>query len=220
LRANNVAAVADFLWEEVYCWHGCPGITTDNGPETKAAFSELGRRHNLPQVRIPKRISAYNSQANGVIEKRHHIMRQAIIKTCKLRQSPKSVHVALLADRVIWSEVTEYSPYFLVYGVDSVLPFDLFDATFMVEGFTRDMSLIDLLALRIQQIERHDKDIRKAIETLYNSRLRSKARFDERYTNTMLKNPPKPGDLVLVRNSLVDKRLDRKTMPRFLVPTR
>jgi hypothetical protein len=217
IRRNEAQAIADFLWEEVYCRHGCPGIiTTDNGPETKAAFSELCRRHNLPQVRI----SAYNSQANGVIERGHFIMRQAIIKSCgdNLRRWPSVLHTALLADRVTWSEATGYSPYYLVYGVDPVLPFDLFDATFLVEGFTRDMNPVDLLALRIQQLERRDEDIRNAIETLYKSRLRSKERFDERYKNTILTKLPSAGDLVLVRNSSIEKRLDRKTKPRYLGP--
>jgi len=40
-------------------------VVTDNGPEVKGAFTELLHRLNIPQVQI----SAYNKQANGVVER-------------------------------------------------------------------------------------------------------------------------------------------------------
>ena len=57
------------------------------------------------------------------------------------------IDAAVFADRVTISGVTGYSPYFLLHGVEPLLPFDLAEATFMVEGFQSGMETSDLLAL-------------------------------------------------------------------------
>jgi transposase InsO family protein len=65
LRKNNAHNLAKFFWEQIYCRYGCiMQVVTDNGSETKAAFEQLMERMGIPHVRI----SAYNSQANGVVE--------------------------------------------------------------------------------------------------------------------------------------------------------
>ena len=80
------------------------------------------------------------------------------------------------------------------------------------------MSTSDLLALRIKQLRKLPDDIDKAAETLHRSRLKNKAAFEQRYQRRLWRNEYKPGDLVLVRNSRVEKELDRKTKPRYLGP--
>ena len=55
------------------------------------------------------------------------------------------------------------------------IPFDLTEALFMVDGFTRHMTSEDLLALRIQQLEKRPEDLAAASETLKHSRFKSKA---------------------------------------------
>jgi hypothetical protein len=112
---------------------------TNNGPEVKGAFAELLRRLNIPQVRI----LAYNKQANGVVERGHFIIREAIMKSVKNHNDwPNKVPIAFFADRVTVSKVTGYSAYYLLHGVHPVLPLDLADATFLVDGFTSGMSSV------------------------------------------------------------------------------
>jgi transposase InsO family protein len=80
LWKNNSKTLAKFFWEKIYCRYGAVGqVTTDNGPEVKGAFEELVRRMRIPHVTI----SPYNKHANGVVERGHFILREAIVKMCQ-----------------------------------------------------------------------------------------------------------------------------------------
>jgi hypothetical protein len=87
----------------------------------------------------------------------------------------------VFADHITVSSVTGYLPYYLLHGLHPLLPFDLFEATFLVEDFRSGMSTSDLLALRIRQLQKHDSDIQRASEVLHKARLQSKKQFNHRY---------------------------------------
>jgi hypothetical protein len=80
------------------------------------------------------------------------------------------------------------------------------------------MSTSDLLALRIRQLERHPADILQAAQTLKEARFRSKAQFEKRFHRKLRNSLYQKGDLVLVRNTAVEKELNKKTKPRYLGP--
>jgi transposase InsO family protein len=217
LKKANAKSIAKFFWEQIYCRYGAViQVVTDNGPEVKGAFSHLLKRLRIPQVRI----SPYNSKANGVVERGHFTIREAIVKACQgnIDLWPTKVAMAFFADRISTSTVTGFSAYFLLHGVQPVLPFDLTEASFMVNGFTSGMSSSDLLALRIQQLERHPSDIFQAALTLKKARFKSKAQFERRFHRKLKRSFYQPGDLVVVRNTAVEKELNRKTKPRYLGP--
>jgi len=127
----------------------------------KDAFEILLKRLGVPQVKI----TPYNKHANGVVERGHYILREAIVKSCKKDSEGRAknwheeVALATFADRVTVSSVTGYSPYFLLHGTNPLLPLDLFEATFLTEGFRSGMSTSELLALRIRQLHRHESDL-------------------------------------------------------------
>ena len=216
LKSNNSISLMRFFWEQIYCRYGAIAtVVTDNGPEVKGAFDQLLRRLKIPQVRI----SAYNKQANGVVERGHFIIREAIMKSVVHRKDwPTQVPIAFFADRVTVSRVTGFSAYFLLHGVHPVLPFDLADATFLVEGFRSGMSSVDLLVLRMRQLERRQEDISAAAKALAKARFKSKEEFEWKYRRRLRREFYKPGELVLVRNSEVETRLNRKSKPRYLGP--
>lgn len=217
LKHATAKAVAQFVWEEVFCRYGAVGqVTTDNGSEFKAAFQELMRRYHIPQVKI----SAYNSKANGVVERGHFIIRESLVKACEGHMSrwPSLVHHAFFTDRITVTRSTGYSPYYLLYGVHPVLPFDLTEATFMTDNFRSGMSTSDLLATRIRQLQKKPEDIEKASMTLIKARIRSKEAFERHFERRMRKDLYKPGELVLVRNTRVEKSMSRKHKPRYLGP--
>ncbi|KAA1478920.1 hypothetical protein DENSPDRAFT_752872, partial [Dentipellis sp. KUC8613] len=147
-------------------------------------------------------------------------IREAIVKECRgdIDQWPSKLPHALFADKVTVSQVTGFSPFFLIHGVHPVLPFDLTEATFLVEGFRSGMSASSLLALRMRQIEKRPQDIKNAAAKLKKYRLGSKAQFEKRFKHALRTEPFKPGDYVLVRNSLVERELNRKTKPRYIGP--
>ena len=217
LKKANAKSLARFFWEQIYCRYGAViQVVTDNGPEVKGAFEILLRRLKIPQIRI----SPYNSKANGVVERGHFIIREAIVKACQgdIDKWPEKVPMAFFADRISTSSVTGFSAFYLLHGVHPVLPFDLAEASFMINGFTTNMSSSDLLALRIRQLERHPADILQAAQTLKAARFRSKAQFEKRFHRKLKRSLYQPGDLVLVRNTAVEKELNKKTKPRYLGP--
>lgn len=191
-------------------------VVTDNGSEIKAAFQELMRRYGIPHIRI----SAYNSKANGVVERGHFIIRESIVKACEgqLQKWPEFVHHAFFADRITVSKSTGFSPFYLLYGQHPVLPFDLFEQTHMSPKFYPDMSTEELITLRIQQLYRKHANIDQAAEALAQTRLKSKEEFERKYLRRMVVKDHEEGTLVLVRNSKIEKSLNRKTRPRYLGP--
>ncbi|EJF55458.1 hypothetical protein DICSQDRAFT_73895, partial [Dichomitus squalens LYAD-421 SS1] len=83
-------------------------------------------------------------------------MREALVKACEgqINRWPSLLPHVIFADRTTIRRSTGFSPYYLLHGVHPVLPMDLREATFMVQGFRQNMSHADLLALRIRQLER------------------------------------------------------------------
>lgn len=88
----------------------------------------------------------------------------------------------------------------------------------MIEGYYSGMSSIDLLALRIRQLEKRPEDMDRAADVLRKSRLTSKSQFEKRFAFRIKQETFQKGDLVLVRNTRIEKELNRKTKPRYLGP--
>jgi hypothetical protein len=183
-------------------------VTTDNGPEVIGALKILVQRLDIPMVQI----SPYNHHANGVVEQGHFTLREALVKSCgdRITDWPLKLGAASFSDQVTVSQVTGFSPYQLLHATDPVLPFDLTEATFLVDGYRSGMSTVELLALHIHQIERHETDIQKAVETLQKARFRSKQQFERHFKRKLSNIQHKPGALVTVFNSEVEYKLDRK----------
>ncbi len=77
LRTLSSRAVADFLWEDVICRHGCLGkLIIDGRSENKEAVAELGRRYKVKRIVI----SAYHPKANGMMERGHKPIVDALSK--------------------------------------------------------------------------------------------------------------------------------------------
>ena len=222
LSENNSQRLAQFFEEQIYLRYGAIGqIITDNGPEVKGAFEILAKCLGIPQIQI----TSYNKHANGVVERGHYILREAIIKSCAKTSDGTAknwhtkVNLAVFADRVTVSHVTGFSPYYLLHGTHPLLPFDLFEATFLVEGFCKGMSTSELLALRIRQLEKHEDDVERATEVLKIARLRSKEQFNRRYAKRLQKSNYPVGALVLIRNTKLEDHLNHfKIQPRYLGP--
>ena len=217
LKAATSRAVSQFLWEQIICRYGAIGeIVTDNGSETKGAFQILVKRYKIPHIRI----SPYNSKANGVVERGHFILREALVKACQgnIMRWPEMLPHAVFADRITIRKATGFSAFYLLHGVHPVLPFDLTEATFMVKGFYSGMAPEDLLALRIQQLQKKPADLLQASDAIRQSRLTAKSQFERRFLHRLKQDAFNPGDLVLVRNTAVEKELNRKTKARYFGP--
>ncbi|KAG9223332.1 hypothetical protein CCMSSC00406_0008936 [Pleurotus cornucopiae] len=222
MRTNDSHNLSQFLWDNLYCRYGAPEqIVTDNGSEVKGAFSSLAERLGIPQIKI----TAYNKHANGVVERGHYILREAIVRSCKKSSNGlplnwhKAVGLAVFADRVTVSSVTGYSPYYLLHGTHPALPFDYAEASFLVIGFRSGMSTAELVALRMRQLERREEDLAAAAETLKRARCTSRDQFMRRFHHRIQRNTFESGELVLVRHSQIQESVSMiKTSPRYLGP--
>ena len=217
LRKASSKHMSRFFLEQIICRYGhIAEVVTDNGPEVSKAFHKLLKRYGIPQIKI----SPYNKHANGVVEQGHFTIRESILKDCKgnIKKWPERVHLAFFADRVTTRRVTGFSPFYLLHGVDPVLPFDLTEATFMISGYRAGLTSAELLALRIRQLDKRPEDIQRAAEAVKRSRIASKAQFEKRFRHRILKMPIEPGQLVLVRNSERDGPMPDKYSPRYLGP--
>ena len=217
LQHATSTELSRFFWEEIYCRYGAPlKVVTDNGPEIKKAFEALLKRLGIPQIRI----TPYNHHANGVVERGHFILREAIVKACKgdFRQWPSKLPEAVFADRVTISRVTGFSPYQLLHATDPLLPLDLVEATFLVENIRAGISTSELLQLRMRQIRKHPDDLARAAKILEKARFASKAQFEQRFVKRLSRDEYQPGELVLVRNTGIELSHNRKHQPRYLGP--
>ena len=124
-------------------------------------------------------ILPYNSQAKEVVEW-HFTIWEGLIKSCegKINWWPDYVHHAFFANQVTVWQATGFLPYYLLHGVDPVLPLDLFVATYIISGFASTMSTADLLTLCIRQLSKLPDDITKAADNLLQSWLQSKVTFE------------------------------------------
>ncbi|KDQ12647.1 hypothetical protein BOTBODRAFT_77139, partial [Botryobasidium botryosum FD-172 SS1] len=180
------------------------------------AFEIACRKWKIPLVKI----LPYNKQANGIAEQGHIHIRLSLLKACGEGNShkwPSLLSAALYADRVTIRKSTGVSPYKLVYGTDPVLPLDLYQATFMVENWPDNMDRVDLLALRIAQIDKKDALLDQAASRLFQARFQSREYFIEKYSDRIKFHSFKIGDKVLVENSS-KSILEKKFHPRYIGP--
>lgn len=129
LRRETGRVLADFIKKFIIFRWGIPWrlITDNSGAYLMAGreVAELGVQHVT--------ISAYNSKANAMVERRHRDIREALIKTANA-EGLTWVDVlgeVFWADRTTVHKTTGYSPYFLVHGVEPLLPFDMSEVTYM-----------------------------------------------------------------------------------------
>ena len=219
LRRDTAKAIAKFFYQQIILRYGnVIEVVTDNGPSFQKDFRELLRKYGIKQITI----SPYNSQANGVVERGHYNIREALVKLCRndIAQWPSMVAAACYADRITVRRATGFSPFYLLHGVHPFLPCDLADATFMVTDFKPGMTDEELLKARTRQLLRLPQDVEKARKTLHQSRIRSKQAFEKKYSRRLQKSTYEPGTLVLIRNVPVENTMsiERKTTHRYIGP--
>jgi len=221
IPSDNARALASFFVEQVIFRYGTVDeVVTDNGPSLSGEFARIVNKYNIRQIKI----SPYNSQANGVVERGHYIIREALVRICAgdMSKWPSLLPAALYADRITVRRATGFSPYYLLHGVHPLLPCDLAEATFMVPRLREQMTDEDLLVARIRQIAKMPEDLARAKKTLERSRFRSKEAFETKFGRRLQRTTFPPGELVLVRNSPNENTvsINKKIRNRYMGPYR
>lgn len=77
------------------------------------------------------------------------------------------------AERITVVKSTRMSPYQMIHRIELIFPFDLAEATYLVEPPDRVLTREDLIAYHARQLQKQDEDLRtiqkKILKVQYNS---------------------------------------------------
>jgi transposase InsO family protein len=219
IKHDRSKIIAQFFLKRIILRYGIvQEVVTDNGPSFGKEFSELLAQYGIRHIKI----SPYNSQANGVVERGHFNIREALVKLCDgdLSKWPLLVSAASYADRITTRRATGFSPFFLLHGVHPLMPGDLVDSTFLVNDYKPGMTSAELIEARARQLLRLPQDIEAAQTTLRKLRLKSKEAYERKFARRIIHEAYKPQALVLVRNNVIENSvsIERKTANRYMGP--
>ena len=218
LKAETARTVGIWLFEEVICRWGClEEIITDNGSVFLAAVKWLEEKYGIKGIRI----SPYNSKANGRIERPHWDVIQMLTKCCGPKNLSKwywFFYQVLWADRITVRKRFGCSPFFMVTGAHPILPLDVQEATWLVKLPDRMLTTEELIGYRARALAKHRTHVAEMRQRVTLEKMRRVAKYELSHRHKISNRIYKPGDLVLIRNSMVSSSLNSKMKPRYLGP--
>ncbi|WJZ98532.1 hypothetical protein VitviT2T_017047 [Vitis vinifera] len=112
--------VARFIRSHIICRYGVPQeLILDRGAHFRAEVETLLQKYGIQHHRS----SAYRPQTNGAVEAANKNIKRILRKTVETsRDWSKKLPFALWAYRTSFRTSTGATPYFLVYGMEVVLP--------------------------------------------------------------------------------------------------
>jgi hypothetical protein len=211
--------IAKFFFENIVCRFGLIGhVSTDNGPEFMGAFHECLVRYGIAHIRT----SSYHPEGNGMIERGHGPLKEALFKLMRTRGRNWVVLLpyVLWADRTTAKRTTRHTPHYMLYGQESILPIDAEYETFLVGNWKSHMTTEELLVTRARQLERLPEDVALAHRLVQEERERSVLHHNAGMGIQQREVPFKVGELVLVRNAKQEQSHSVKVEDRYLGPYR
>ena len=128
------------------------------------------------------------------------------------------VHTVLWSERATRRRRFGCSPYFAITGSHPVLPLDFAEATYLVPPPDSLMDTAELIALRAIALQKRAEDVARLRSRMYETRVREAREFEVKHRATIKDFNHAPGTLVLLRNTAIEKSLNRKTRRRYLGP--
>lgn len=125
LPDKRAESVARFIYEDIICRHGCPALQiNDQGREFVNSLSE--QLHLLTGVK-QRVTSAYHPQANGLVERQNRTIKNCLLKVLQdnVTRWPEVLPGVIFAHRSAVHSSTKYSPFFIMYQREPVLPVDV-----------------------------------------------------------------------------------------------
>jgi hypothetical protein len=192
-----VVTLGKFIFNNILCqWGALSEIIMDNGLPFIVALNWLATKYHIYHIHI----SAYNKQANGLVECSHYTIWESIMEACEgdishwLQVTP---HI-FWADRATIKKSIGYSLFYLAHGIEPVLPFDIVEATYLVHKISQPLSTMDLIALHARQLEKCPADLEAIKEWVLKSHYVSIAQFEKEHENLIIDYDFIEGSLILV----------------------
>jgi hypothetical protein len=217
LRKETAKTLANFILHNIiYRWGTLLEIVTDNGAPFVKAMEYLAKHYNITHIRI----SGYNSRANGIVERSHFDVRQALFKACDGDQSKwsSSAYSVFWAERVTVRRRMGCSPYFATTGTHPLLPFDIAEANYLVPPPESILSTTELITRRAITLQKRRSQIVQLHDKVFAARLKAAVLFEKEHAHTIRDFNFTMGNLVLIRNTAIEKALNRKMRARYLGP--
>src|SRR5271168_3652411 len=217
LIKENAAALGKWILHDIiYRWGLLLEIVTDNGPAFLKALAWLEKHYHIKHIRI----SGYNSRANGLVERSHFKVREALFKACDGNESKWSTTASSVfwAERVTIRRRMGCSPYFAATGTHPLLPVDIAEANYLLPAPDSPISSTELIIRRAITLQKRREQLSALREKVYEARIQAADRFEKEHSHTIKQFDFRLGDLVLVRNTAIEKALNRKMRPRYLGP--
>jgi hypothetical protein len=217
LASENGKAIGDWIFEDILCrWGALREIVTDNGQPFLKALEYLAQRYHINHIRI----SGYNSRANGIVERPHFDVRQALFKAVdgEENQWSRAVYSVFWAERITVRKRMGCSPYFAATGTEPLIPLDIVEATYLQPPPDSIMTTTDLIARRAIALQKRAGDLDQVHSKVYETRRKAALNFEKKHAKIIRDFNFKQGALVLLRNSAIEKSLNRKMKPRYLGP--
>jgi Integrase zinc binding domain/RNase H-like domain found in reverse transcriptase len=217
LQAENAKSLAKWILHDIiFRWGLLLEIVTDNGPAFLKALKYLEKHYHIKHIRI----SGYNSRANGLVERSHFEVREALFKACDGNESKWSTtaYSVFWAERVTIRRRMGCSPYFAATGTHPLLPIDIAEANYLLPAPDSPLSTTELITRRAITLQKRREQLASLRDKVYEARIQAAHRFEKDHEHTIRHFDFKLGDLVLVRNTAIEKALNRKMRPRYLGP--
>ena len=217
LHTETGQTIGTFIFEEILChWGAVEEIVTDNGSAYVAALDWLANRYRIRHIHI----SAYNSQANGIVKRQHQMIHDSLVKACDGDTSkwPAAAPFVFWANRAMTCKSTGLSPFFMAHGIEPILPFNIILTTFLIPNLTKPLTTDELIVIRMRQLKKCQDDLAVIQDRILKSQHASTRQFKWKFKNTIQHTMFKPGNLILVRNSGSNTEISNKTKPRYVGP--
>jgi hypothetical protein len=217
LRKETAKSLAHFILHNIiYRWGTLQEIVTDNGAAFVKAMEYLSKQYHINHIRI----SGYNSRANGLVERSHFDVRQALFKACDGEQQKwaASAYSVFWAERVTVRRRMGCSPYFATTGTHPLLPFDIVEANYLLPPPETTLTTTELISRRAIALQKRRPQLAELHDKVHAARLKAAFQFEKDHSHTIKDYDFKLGDLVLIRNTAIEKALNRKMRARYLGP--
>jgi len=217
LRTETAKTLGEWIFEDILCrWGALSDIVTDNGAAFVKALNYLSKKYKINYIRI----SGYNSRANGIVERPHFDVRQSLLKATEGEETKwaAALHSVFWAERITVKRRLGVSPYFAITGTHPILPLDIIEATYLSPPPESILTSTDLIARRAIELQKRREQVQRLHEKVYVTRVKAARRFEQENKATIKDFNFKRGDLVLMRNTAIEKSLDRKMHARYLGP--
>src|SRR6266498_990737 len=199
----NAKSVANFIYEDIICRHGCPRrIISDremhfNNQVIEKLLERFKIRHNLS--------TSYHPKTNGLVEKFNKTLCESLAKLNEERENwDEYISPTLFAYRTKVNKSTQFIPFYLTYGREAILPFD------------EDNKTEITLGERVEKIStKYIQTKKKALENIEKSQSNQKKYHDRKIKR---KSNLNIGDKVLLYDAAKAKQWSGKLEEKWKGP--